>query len=266
MPECALCGGGGGDGGAAPAQGCPSPRLGPSLPRDVAANLAAGTPCSCYMPECVLCLGGDVDATTKPLTGIVAANEVPRCRTPAVTKTWRKRGHWRPGHVGCTLAQELEEDKRIEAERLNDRIYRLAEVYILSLQPALSALELIGRQRGERWDFWEVFSGTGRFTAAVVVAGLMVGPPVDIIRFPGGLALDLLLQKSPGIVAGCIGGGSPTVVASWATMHVLDANQSLHSFQNAGNLGIASSKCEGAVVHSIADGIFAVSTGAEGIH
>ena len=127
MPECALCGGGGGDGGAAPAQGCPSPRLGPSLPRDVAANLASGTPCSCYMPDCVRCLGGDVDATTKPLTGIVAANEVPRCRTPAVKKT-RKRGHWRLGHVGCTLAQELEEDKRIEAERLNDRIYRLAEV------------------------------------------------------------------------------------------------------------------------------------------
>ena len=124
------------------------------------------------MPECVLCLGGDVDATTKPLTGIVAANEVPRCRTPAVTKTWRKRGHWRPGHVGCTLAQELEEDKRIQAERLNDRIYRLAEVCILSLQPALSALELIGRQRGERWDFWEVFSGTGRVTAAVVVAAV----------------------------------------------------------------------------------------------
>ena len=199
MPECALCGGGGGDGGAAPAQGCPSPRLGPSLPRDVAANLASGTPCSCYMPDCVRCLGGDVDATTKPLTGIVAANEVPRCRTPAVKKA-RKRGHWRLGHVGCTLAQELEEDKRIEAERLNDRIYRLAEVCILSLQPGLSALELIGRQRGERWGFWEVVSGTGRFTAAVVVAGLIVGPPVDIIRFPGGLALDLLLQKNQALL------------------------------------------------------------------
>ena len=182
---------------------------------------------------------------------------MPRCRTPAVKKT-RKRGHWRLGHVGCTLAQGLEEDKRIEAERLNDRIYRLADVCILLLQPALSALDLIGRQRGERWDSWEVFSGTGRFTAAVVVAGLMVRPPVDNMRFPGGLVLDLLLQKKRGIVAGCLGGGSPTVVASWATMHVLDANQSLHSFQNAGNLGIASSKCEGAVVPSIADGIFVV--------
>ena len=56
------------------------------------------------------------------------------------------------------------------------------------------------------------------------------------------------------------------MVASWATMHVLDANQSLRSFQNAGNLGVASSKCEGAVVHNTTDGIFAVSTGAEGIH
>ena len=82
----------------------------------------------------------------------------------------------------------------------------------------------------------------------------------------GAVGFGFVAAEKPGIVAGCIGGGSPTVVASWATMHVLDANQSLHSFQNAGNLGIASSKCEGAVVHSIADGIFAVSTGAEGIH
>jgi len=55
------------------------------------------------------------------------------------------------------------------------------------------------------------------------------------------------------------------VVASWATMHVLDSNQSLHSFQKTRNLGMASNKCEGAVVHSTTDGILAVSTGAEGI-
>ena len=61
----------------------------PFIPDELAAHLASGTPCSCYMPDCVRCLGGDVDATTKPLTGIVAANEVPRCRTPAVKKARR---------------------------------------------------------------------------------------------------------------------------------------------------------------------------------
>ena len=144
----------------------------------------------------ILC---DVDVATTPLTGIVAANGVAGGQTSA--GQWkRKRGHWRPGHVGCTLAQEMEEDRKIKAESLKDRINTLAQVCILLLQPASSALELIGRQRGECWDFWEVFSGTGRFTAAVAVAGLMEGPPVDIIRFPGGLALDLLLQSNQALL------------------------------------------------------------------
>ena len=56
------------------------------------------------------------------------------------------------------------------------------------------------------------------------------------------------------------------MVASCATMHVLDFNQSLDSFQKTRNVGTASNKCEGAVVHSTTDGILAVSTGAEGIH
>ena len=196
MPACALCGGGGGGGGGAtPAQGCPSPKLGPSGPGDVTANSAACTPCSCYMPDCVRCFGGEVDvASGAPLTGIVAA----RGQTSAGQRK-RNRGH-RPGHVGCTLAQELEEDRKSKAESFRDRIATLARVCILMLQPALSALEWIGRSRGECWDFWEVFSGTGRFTAAVLAAGLMVGPPVDTLRFPGGLALDLLLQDNQALL------------------------------------------------------------------
>ena len=151
------------------------------------------------MPDCVRCSGGEHDVATTPLTGIVAANGVARGQTSAGQRK-RKRGHWRPGHVGCTLAQEPEDDRKIKAEILKDRINTLAQVCILLPQLALSALQLIGRQRGECWDFWEVFSGTGRFTASVVVAGLIVGPPVDIIRFPGGLALDLLLQENQALL------------------------------------------------------------------
>ena len=121
----------------------------------------------------VRCFGGEVDVATTPLTGIVAASGAApltgivaasgapltgivaaRGQTSAGQRK-RKRGH-RPGHVGCTLAQELEEDRKNKAESFKDRIATLARVCILMLQPALSALELIGRSRGECWDFWEV--------------------------------------------------------------------------------------------------------------
>ena len=212
MPGCTLCGGGG-SGRAALAQGRPSPKVGssgPAVQGNAAASLAAGTPCSCYMPDCVRCIGGDVEVAT-PLTGIAAAARVdvgvvsvttPNVAAKGRTSTGqRKRKRCpRPGHVRCTLAQELEEDRRNKAESFDDRIAALATICILMLQPALSALELIGRPRGERWDFWEIYSGCGAFTAAVLAAGFVAGPPVDVLRKAGGLALDLLQQDSQALL------------------------------------------------------------------
>ena len=102
-------------------------------------------------------LAGIVAAGCGP-AGIVAGGS-----GSAAVQRKRKRGCPRPGHVRCTLAQELAEDKNDKAASFEDRIATLAQVCILMLQPCLSALELIGRPCGERWDwdFWEVFSGSG---------------------------------------------------------------------------------------------------------
>ena len=129
------------------------------------------------------------------LTGIAAARG-----STSAGKRKRKRCP-KPGHVKCTLAQELEEDRKgSQAESFDARIAVRASVCILMLQPALSALEYIGRPCGERWDFWEVYSGCGNFTAAALAAGLVVGPPVDLLRKAGGLALDLLSQDNQALL------------------------------------------------------------------
>jgi hypothetical protein len=112
----------------------------------------------------------------------------------------RRRREPLPGHVKCSLGQELEIDKGMRFDSLDARVAALASVCILMLQPSLTALELIGRPRGERWDFWEIYAGCGNFSAAVVAAGLSVGPPIDILQKQGGLSLDCLLQKSQALL------------------------------------------------------------------
>lgn len=117
---------------------------------------------------------GDIDVATTALTGIVAGGADVGSADAAVTTTTTSlltgivaargrtsAGQWkrkrkrcpRPGHVSCTLAQELEEDRKTKPEGFDDRFAALAQICTLMLQPALSALELIGRPRGERWDF-----------------------------------------------------------------------------------------------------------------
>ena len=182
---------------------------------------AAGTPCACYMPGCVRCFGDDSDiAATSAPTGIIAVgasvdsgDDADRANASSLTGIVAARGGTsagqrkrkrkccpRPGHVSCNLAQELEVDKKTKLEGFDDRIAALAQICVLLLQPALSALELIGRPRGERWDFWEIYSGCGRFTAAVLAAGLVAGPPVDILHKVGGLARDLLLPDNQALL------------------------------------------------------------------
>ena len=59
---------------------------------------------------------------------------------------------------------------------------------------------MIGRPRGECWDFFEVYSGCGNFTAAVCALGLVVGPAVDMLYKIGGLKLDCLLENSQALL------------------------------------------------------------------
>ena len=56
----------------------------------------------------------------------------------------------------------------------------MSVAFLLMGQPTLSALEMIGLPRGERWDFLEVYYGCGTFTAAVVALGMAVGLAVDL--------------------------------------------------------------------------------------
>ena len=194
------------------------------------------------------------------LTGIAAARG-----STSAGKRKRKRCP-KPGHVKCTLAQELEEDRKgSQAESFDARIAVRASVCILMLQPALSVLEYIGRPRGERWDFWEVYSGCGNFTAAALAAGLVVGPPVDLLHKAGGLALDLLLQDNQALLQAVLEEARPRWLHLAPPCTFLDCNWPLDSFQNAGNLGIASSTSEGALVFRITACVLAVSTWGEGV-
>ena len=162
MPGCALCDAAK----AAPVDHGPAVHIG---------MVAASRPCSCYMPDCVQCVSivaaeaeAEVDcsdteqAAPLHLTGIAAARG-----STSAGKRKRKRCP-KPGHVKCTLAQELEEDRKgSQAESFDARIAVRASVCILMLQPALSVLECIGRPRGERWD-------CGKCTAVVGISQLQL--------------------------------------------------------------------------------------------
>jgi hypothetical protein len=146
----------------------------------------------CLMLGCVSCQDATVAAwTVAAATGLQAR------------KGKHKQKHeLPPGHSKCSLQEELV----IDAGRHQGSCGHLAAhaemcavlsaAFSLVAQPTLSALEMIGRPRGERWDFVEVYSRTGNCTAAVFALGMVVGPAVDCLYKPGGLKLDLLLENS----------------------------------------------------------------------
>ena len=85
----------------------------------------------------------------------------------------------------------------------------MSVAFLLMAQPTLSALEMIGRPRGERWDFLEVYSGCGNFTAAVFALGMVVGPAVDMVYKAGGLRLDCLLENSQALLQAVLAEARP---------------------------------------------------------
>ena len=68
---------------------------------------------------------------------------------------------------------------------------------------------MIGRPRGERWDFLEVYSGCGNFTAAVFALGMVVGLAVDMLYKAGGLRLDCLLENSQALLQAVLAEARP---------------------------------------------------------
>ena len=117
----------------------------------------------------------------------------------------RRRRELPPGHNKCSLRDELEQDRQVDEDckaTFNHKWATLAAAYaaMLVVQPFLSALETIGRPRGEQWDFMEIYAGCGSFTAAVLAAGLVVGPSVDILPGAKRLQMNLLLESSQALL------------------------------------------------------------------
>jgi hypothetical protein len=161
-------------------------------PQGPAGTDAARPQCMRFMLGCVTCQG---------VTLVVAASG----SQPHKHKRRQKR-ELPPGHSKCSLREELEIDARMHqgcqghTAGHTERCVVLSSAFLLMAQPTLSALEMIGRPRGERWDFLEVYSGRGNFTAAVVALGMVVGLAVDLLYKAGGLRLDCLLENSQALL------------------------------------------------------------------
>ena len=88
-------------------------------------------------------------------------------------------------------------------------------------QPTLSAVEMIGRPRGERWDFLEVYSGCGNFAPGVFALGMVVCPAVDMVYKAGGLRLDCLLENSQALLQAVLAEARPSLITCSPPLHVL---------------------------------------------
>ena len=169
-------------------------------PQGPAGTDAARPQCMCFMPGCVSCQG---------VTVVAAIGPQPRKRKR------RQKRELPPGHSKCSLREELEIDTRMHQGSRGhpaghaERCAVLSVAFLLMAQPTLSALEMIGRPRGERWDFLEVYSGCGNFTAAVFALGMVVGLAVDMVYKAGGLRLDCLLENSQALLQAVLAEARP---------------------------------------------------------
>ena len=163
------------------------------VPQGPAGIDAVRPQCMCLMADCVTCQGVTVAAAIGP-----KAHQRKRKR--------KQKRELPPGHSKCSLHEELDIDAgRHQGScghqaRHVEMCAALCKAFMLLSQPMLSALEMIGRPRGECWDFFEVYSGCGNFTAAVCALGLVVGPAVDMLYKIGGLKLDCLLENSQALL------------------------------------------------------------------
>ena len=96
----------------------------------------------------------------------------PSCRVDrAATK---KQGHKRP--LSQELAVDSGEDSGPEQVLRVVRLPAIREKFLVRWRAVTDA----SPGSPGPWDFWELWSGSGNFTAAVMRAGGRVGPSVDI--------------------------------------------------------------------------------------
>ena len=163
---------------------------------------AAGPKCMCFMPGCGEC------------TKDTPACEASTSGQPPSKHRRRKRRELPAGHSKCSLSEELEIDARMHAGSHGHHAAHAARCAVLAaailsvVQPSLTALETIGRPRGERWDFVEIYAGCANLTAAVVALGLVAGPAVDLHK-PHGLRLDCLLESSQALLQAVLAEARP---------------------------------------------------------
>ena len=123
--------------------------------------LAVASRCSCCLPGCCDCFS---------VASSTARQARPQPRKEA--RQSRKRGHKRP------LSQELVED----SGRVSGPDSWLRAIHLpASREKHLVRLRAVTDVSPGPWEFWELWSGCGNFTAAVLQAGGRVGPSVDIL-------------------------------------------------------------------------------------
>lgn len=150
--------------------------------------------CACFRKDCGLCQQGGVFAM--PLGAAVAVAQQKKRR-----KQNRKRKHTSKQYDGRTKRPVSQDVGIINKQCSFDHSAWLNEMsesnpqtqnpgfFPLSIKQKLLAFGCI-LPDGESWDFWELYAGCARLTAAVCETGLQAGPAVDFL--PGaGLQLDL---------------------------------------------------------------------------
>ena len=120
--------------------------------------------CSCCLPGCGFCASVAMSTERQ-------AHLQPRKRA----RQTRKQGHKRP------LSQELAEDSGEDSGP--DSWLRVIHLPARREKHGARWREVMDASPGP-WEFWELWSGCGNFTAAVMQAGGRVGPSVDILPCP----------------------------------------------------------------------------------
>lgn len=152
---------------------------GPQLPAAVSSH-ASGEPCSCFAPGCSLC------SSSSPSPPGPEASSSRRKRSPVERHSADSQGRCRR-----RLSADVAEDAAafIDVESEYDCVRQNARVEFATARqrrPSMSALQMIGRPKGERWTFIELYAGCRNLTFAVAATartrGLKpVGPAVDIL-------------------------------------------------------------------------------------
>eukprot|EP00438_Fugacium_kawagutii_P035161 Skav230715 [mRNA] locus=scaffold715:187686:188705:- [translate_table: standard] len=134
--------------------------------------------CNCFLATCPECSGGEHFVGERK----VVRKDMP---TKRIKRSVQADVNW------------INQCARARAS--NHGCYKGLQPKLLTMRPSWSAMQEIGRPRGEQWDFWEVFAGCSRLTQEVRKLGGKCGPAVDCLP-SAELCLDLTLPRSRALV------------------------------------------------------------------